>query len=412
MMNRYTRLFPTELQVGMSFTGPLLSSTNQILLQEYSPVLYEYLIEWSAKKYSYIMTTGHLVNSDYEVRYGLPGFISLDLRQKVQHYYRSLQYLKEAFKNPKKLNLSEFQKICSEWMLYLLKGMPSYCYLQIVRYANPLPQDYMVAHILDTMLITLGVYSSFNPNYSSINLMQIAMGSLLFDIGMFNLPNDLKNNTEIFDDAMKKKIQQHTVLGYRFLVEELKVPNSFALPALEHHERADGSGYPRQLKGNQISAFGMIIGLADIFCSQIRSRVSKSSKEPVEILKDFLSTTMPLFNGPSPYLNAFISYLTVYPVTTFLELSTGELAVVVAVDPSYPKQPTVMKILNSHRDYELENSLISLSDPMFSNISVKGIIDSGMMANLKKKFLQPIFSFGVTTDQNPNTMKFMKHLIK
>lgn len=404
-MNNKTQNIPLHsLQVGMAFTAPLLSKKQVVILPEYYPIYPEFIIEWENKKFTTILTYGSMIVEKALFRPTIPGYISLELRQLIQHYHNSVAILKEQFINIKLINLDKLQNLASSWINYISTGFRPEVFLKVIRYANPLEKDYFYTHILDVMLISIGLYLKAFPDSSPMNLMQIAIGSLLYDIGMCKLPESFRQQDKIFTDIEKQQLQQHTIVGYRFLIDELQIPKLLAIPALEHHERPDGSGYPRQIKEHEIHKNSMIIALADIITAQIHHRSFKERKEPVEILKDFLDTTLSAFdNGHEEYTNAFISFMTIYPVTSFLKLSTEELVVVVETNASNLLRPIVMIIHNQNGTYNYTHDLIDLADPKNADITIVGVYGREHLESLPNIHIISVVDKNTPISANPNS---------
>jgi len=399
-----------SLQVGMAFTTPVFSKKNKILLPEFYPIYPEFLIEWQSKKMEFVLTTGEMVTDQSLFRPTLPGYISIELREMIQHYHNSVMIIKEQFSNIHMINLDKLQSLASSWIGYISNGHKSEIFLKIIRYANSKEKDYFYTHILDVMLISIGIYLKYTPEYSLINLMQIAIGSLLYDIGMLKLPESFREYSVVFSPIEKQQLQQHTIVGYNFLIDELQIPNILALPALEHHERPDGSGYPRKMKEHQIHKNSMIIALADILTAQIHHRSFKDRREPVEILKDFIETTLSIFVEDSEkFMNAFITFMTIYPVTSFLKLNTEEFVVVIETNQHDLLRPIVMVIHNKDGSYNMNHNVINLSEDINSHILIEGVYGKEHLESLPNIHIIPVLNKNITEDSNPNSYYINAH---
>jgi hypothetical protein len=108
----------------------------------------------------------------------------------------------------------------------------------------------------------------------------------------------------------------------------------------QHHERYDGSGYPRGLKGGELSMFGAMAGIVDTYVAMTSARPYGLPLSPDEAREQ-------LWRGQafSPGLvQEFIASIGVYPVGTLVELNTGDTAVVLTYDRSNRYLPRVMLI--------------------------------------------------------------------
>lgn len=373
----------SELSQGMVCTAPLFNKKMEVIFPEYHVIEQCYINEWQSSKLDGVWTVGEFISSEKGNKFFLPGYMSLTLRVLIQQYYNDVRAIKQQFTDLKKLDLGRFQQIASFWVSYIVKENDSQILLRVIRYARS-QEAYFVVHVLDVMLLSLGVYTKYNPNFNNSLLMKLAIGALLFDIGMLVIPTSNKEVEEL-TELQKKQINQHPMLGYHFLVQEIKVPKIFALPALEHHERPDGSGYPSGIDYRKIDPNSMIIALADVFTSQIRSRSFKDSKEPAEILKDFLNLVIPKFTHDFTYhISAFISYVAVYPVSSILELSTKDIVIVVKNVSYNLTRPIVQPLLDKDKIPYIVYSEIDLSDENNQHIFITGMFGKKHLSSIKE----------------------------
>ncbi|MGL4388140.1 MAG: HD-GYP domain-containing protein [Brevinema sp.] len=410
MSATYCEISLDSLKVGMAFSAPLYNATTQkLLLPQSYPVFPGFIEECREHHVTKISTIGRIIDNpkyypDIPIVY-----ISFQVRESIQLYYDSIKILKIQFTDPKNMKLSIFQELISKWMKNGGKNKKSRLYLQIIRHTFVEEKEYFYAHSLDTMLISMGIFSNYKKETSSVEMIQIAMGAILADIGMILLPDNIKFHVGEYSDSMIKQLRTHPVLGFRFLISSLKIPSTFAYPALEHHERIDGSGYPYGIKGENMHENSIIISLADIFTSQIRARSYRSAKELAEILKDFLSTTMPLFQNQSKvYLKAFISYISIYPVTSFILLTTGEVGMVTDTSISTPLKPTLMVVLDKQGQIDFSHKIYYLSDDEFNHIKIKGIYGSDHLKQLNQLFLKPVFDMPTISTEEHSKQKSRK----
>ena len=105
---------------------------------------------------------------------------------------------------------------------------------------------------------------------------QIRIGSILHDIGKIGIPDHILNKTGRLTNEEFAQIQEHPYIGERIL-RHVKLLRE-ALSALsEHHERLDGSGYPSNLVGEQISLLGRIVAVADVFDAMTSDRTYRNA---------------------------------------------------------------------------------------------------------------------------------------
>ncbi|MGL5721927.1 MAG: HD-GYP domain-containing protein [Brevinema sp.] len=398
-MPKPTQFSMDILQVGMHFTGALSNRKGEILLPPFHPVQHEHLRDWRHSRFDDVFTTGQLIEDISELRHIVPGHIDGRLAQLLEMYYSSLETLKnQLFGNFSRIDISILQKTASLWTDILVKEQDPHLYLKVLRYATPDPKDYFAAHLLDVAILSMAIL--YRTERSTVRLMQIALSGLLFDIGMLRFPKEFLNPDTVYTSEMKRELQKHPIYGYQTITKEFALPPIFGVAALEHHERFDGSGYPRQLSGPRISQASTIIGLSDIFTAQIRDREGKISKEPVEALKDFASTSLSLFNPE--ITSVFLNFLTVYPVSSMLLLSTGEMVIVTETLSYAPLRPTVAVLFNADGSRDIQNHLIPLSEEQYAHVEITGVFNRELLDQNESFHIKPVLSYDAPASQNPN----------
>ena len=114
-----------------------------------------------------------------------------------------------------------------------------------------------------------------------------------------------------------------------------------------HHERLDRSGYPQGLGGDLIPAFGRIAGLVDCYNAITSSRRYASTRSPAEAINQLYKLKGVHFH--KELIEEFIQAIGVYPVGALVELSTGEVAIVVAQSRSRRLRPVVLVLLDGNK---------------------------------------------------------------
>jgi HD-GYP domain-containing protein (c-di-GMP phosphodiesterase class II) len=119
-------------------------------------------------------------------------------------------------------------------------------------------------------------------------------------------------------------------------------------PALEHHERVDGSGYPHRRRKSDLSQYGLIAAVVDIYDAITSDRCYHTAKPAHEALQ-FLYLISQKGHLDHAIVQRFIQVVGVYPVGSVVELNTGELAVVRSLEREAPLQPSVILVMGPGR---------------------------------------------------------------
>lgn len=173
---------------------------------------------------------------------------------------------------------------------------------------------------------------------------EIGMAGLLQDIGKAKIDFELMHKQGKITLEDFEKIKQHVGYATDALKITENIPASVVQTVAQHHERIDGSGYPQKLSGKQISLTGQLAGLIDTYCALTTDRVYAKgvyNQEALEVIQGLRNTK---FSGV--LIDQLVQFLGMYPVTSLVELNTGEVGVVIEQNSVRRLQPRVMVLLS------------------------------------------------------------------
>ncbi|MGM0607922.1 MAG: HD domain-containing phosphohydrolase [Candidatus Muiribacteriota bacterium] len=135
--------------------------------------------------------------------------------------------------------------------------------------------NYVLSHSINTGYMSALI--AMLGGMSEDEMMEVTIGSLMHDIGMVKVRDLIWNKPQKlpFDDLFD--IQKHTIYGIDTLTEISRFKGNIAYISYQHHERLDGSGYPKQKHGIQVPQYSRIVGIADVFQAQTSSRVFRGA---------------------------------------------------------------------------------------------------------------------------------------
>ncbi|MFB6345220.1 MAG: HD-GYP domain-containing protein [bacterium] len=185
--------------------------------------------------------------------------------------------------------------------------------------------------------------SGASMQYIYNNMIQdLGVGAMLHDIGKRHVADNILNKSAELNDEEWNKMQKHTVKGHSDLQQLNSSINApVKVPSVQHHEKFDGSGYPRGLEGKDIHLFGRICAPADVYSALTSSRPYREGKPPAVALEimESMQDEGPHFD-PEIY-EKFRKLVFPYPAGMEVTLSDGSQGVVCDVDEENPSQPTV-----------------------------------------------------------------------
>lgn len=143
------------------------------------------------------------------------------------------------------------------------------------------------SHILDVTALSIAL--AMKAGFSKHETKEIALAAILHDTGKLLIPKNIMFKPSRLTEKEFQVMKLHPELGYRILVNELKVPNHIALPALEHQEMYGGGGYPQNLKGDEIHPYSHIVKIADVYDALTSKRPYKESIPSSKAIQIMLS---------------------------------------------------------------------------------------------------------------------------
>ena len=178
---------------------------------------------------------------------------------------------------------------------------------------------------------------------------EIAIGALLHDVGKARVPDEILNKPGKLTDAEFDRMKNHVVQSKIILMATPGISPIALDVAAQHHERFDGTGYPNKLAGDQISLYGRMGAIVDVYDAITSDRVYHKGKPPTEALRKLLEWSA---NHFEPRLvKAFIRSVGIYPTGALVRLESKRLAVVQAQHDDKPMQPTVKLIFHTAGHY-------------------------------------------------------------
>lgn len=229
----------------------------------------------------------------------------------------------------------------------LMKAINSNDALAVDISALKVSDEYTFKHSVD--VATMAMIVARKHGLSEGDVYEIGISGLLHDVGKSKIPNEVLNKAGKLTDDEFAMMKQHSLFGYGILKEKDDLSNQIKMGVLQHHEKMNARGYPMSVGADSINLFARIISVADIYDALVTERPYKKPFSPRDAVEMIMSMTDELDIN---VMKSFLESVILYPVGTDVELSTGELARVVANNPQYVLRPKVVGI-QSGKTYDL-----------------------------------------------------------
>lgn len=183
---------------------------------------------------------------------------------------------------------------------------------------------YLLEHSVNVafLLVTFGKYLKLDRDM----LRQMAVGGILHDIGKIKVDNKVLHKPGKLTPEEFEHMKLHQVYALEIMNETTELSQISKDICLMHHEKLDGRGYPRGLKGDEIPRHGRMSCIVDIFDALTATRCYKEAMSPAAAFKILLSLTP--FHLDQELVYEFIRCIGVYPVGSLVELSDGRVGIV------------------------------------------------------------------------------------
>jgi HD-GYP domain-containing protein (c-di-GMP phosphodiesterase class II) len=200
----------------------------------------------------------------------------------------------------------------------------------------------LVGNMVHTAIYTIKI--GMGLGYRKDELSRVALAALLHDVGMFRLPEQLLEEPGRWSQEQIAVLQRHPQFGEELLKKVAPDSPWLAEVVGQEHERLNGTGYPRRLQGPQIHEFAFVIGLADILDAMLRSRLNRQAMLPFEAVRLLLVREKASF--PTKLFKSLLQQFSLFPVGTWVKLTSGEVGEVVRLNPRFPLRPTVKVMID------------------------------------------------------------------
>jgi len=191
------------------------------------------------------------------------------------------------------------------------------------------------------------------------NLINLAMGGVLVDIGNTQIPKSIGTKEGTLTEEERGVMQMHVEYGVEIAEKIGGISDDVLAMVRCHHERHDGSGYPVQISGADIPVFGRISGVTDCYDAMISYRPYAPAKSSYDAIRELNSLAGTEFQRE--VVEQFVQALGMFPTGSLVELNTGEVAIVVEQHPVHRLRPNLVVVLDKNKQPKKSNKRLALA---------------------------------------------------
>lgn len=217
--------------------------------------------------------------------------------------------------------------------------------------------DYTYMHSVAVCAMMVGLAKQLGLDEEQTRL--AGMAGLMHDLGKALMPMEVLNKPGKLTDAEFAIIKTHPVEGHRMLLTGKDIDPLVLDVCLHHHEKTDGSGYPKGLKADEISLFAKMGAVCDVYDAITSNRPYKIGWDPAESLRKMAEWANGHFDGK--VFQAFVKSLGIYPIGSLVKMTSGRLGVVVSQSGKSLTTPCVKVFYSTKSSMRIVPEVIDLS---------------------------------------------------
>lgn len=226
------------------------------------------------------------------------------------------------------------------------------------------PLKYPVLHSVNVAVYAVRMAADLG--YPRDQQVEIGLAGLLHDVGMAVMPEEIIYKRSPITAKEKEVLKARPDLSCRIL-NSLGADYAYlAECAAQVYERADGSGYPRGLRSDEISPYAQIIGLLDVWESLIHSRPHRPQMSSFAAIKELFNSSKNRFQRQ--HLKSLLNVFTVFPIHSYVRLNSGAVGKVIEAHAEQPLRPKLKIVLDANKRRILTPRIIDLPETPLLNI--------------------------------------------
>jgi len=294
-----------------------------------------------------------------------PIILSVTKAKKLFNEAKNIQ--KKVFEDAllgKELNLTPVIDVTNKTIETIFKNPDALACVINIRQKN----EYLLEHSVSVSVL-MTIFARFlNIDKQIIQLLSV--GAFLHDVGKIMIPDKILNKPGKLTEGEFEVMKSHATHSVDIIKRTPDVAELSLEVAALHHEKLDGSGYPLQIKGENITKYGRMISICDIFDALTANRCYKDGYSHIKAFS-ILRRLAQQDQLDISLVDQFIKCMGVYPVGSLVELNSNKLAIVERKNQDSPTKPKVRSFYDAEKNhYEMTKNIDLSSDEDFI---VKGV---------------------------------------
>ncbi len=260
------------------------------------------------------------------------------IEEKIQHQCRkNVRTTLEKYSYCGNVELSEIAKVADDIMENILTEPEVIYNVSLIREQS----DSTYSHCVNVS--ALSVLVALKMKLPERRVKDIAVGALLHDLGIIFIPINFNTKFENWDEKQRKEFKKHVIIGYSLIEKENWLSSAAKEIILSHHERINGEGYPRKLRGERLKMGTKIVAVCDLFDRRIYGNFAK--KQKVHDVIDYIVSQAGV-QFDFRVVESFVASVAAYPIGTNVRTNEGEIGVVIRQNSKVPTRPVLRMLFD------------------------------------------------------------------
>jgi HD-GYP domain-containing protein (c-di-GMP phosphodiesterase class II) len=295
------RIKVSELKVGMFIELPNAWRAHPFLRNSFtidSPRQIQKIIEFGIREVNINEDKGITVNEmlpeeDQPERNFSPSIVPEDLKEVLDDkrmppqmkapiiHWHSVDMMSKLWEHPTAEKIAEFKSGIVDVVDMILSDDATNDHL--LRLTSHDYNTYI--HSVNVGVLAVSLAKTVLAKEDKHDMHALGAGFFLHDIGKVFIDEAIINKPGKLSEEEMAEMRKHPNKGFKLLNDTKQISEESRLIVLQHHERENGTGYPRKLRGNEIHVYGRICSVADVYDALVSKRPYKEMLKPFEALK-------------------------------------------------------------------------------------------------------------------------------
>ena len=254
---------------------------------------------------------------------------------------RNIHQTLEKLKLGNEIDVRQSKEVVNDCVDSIFNNKDSLLWFTLIKKRDP----YTSEHSLNVTILSIA-FARF-LGHSAQELQTIGLCGLLHDIGKVDIPLSVLTKEGRFTEEEFEIMKLHPGYGRDYLVKQPNIDFEVVNVAYSHHERMDGSGYPQGLLESEIPYYARLVAITDTYDAITNDRCYQRGRTALQAQKI-------LYEGAGNHydeqlVKSFIQWLGIYPPGSIVEMSNGEVGIVLSVNPDWKSRPRVVLILDENK---------------------------------------------------------------